>query len=122
MAALASFLLIVGLVSFKFIFVSKDSKSASLISDFGEPERLLSFISISMPGPKLTLFLGAEPEDVSREGRLFNLIVPVSPTPDVDKLGSVGVILITSFIMIKQELLILSKTQIKYIFHFTIYI
>ena len=47
-------------------------------------------------------------------GKLFNLIVPISPTFAVDNCGFVGVILITSFIMIKQELLILSKTHIYY--------
>ena len=74
--------------SFKLIVVSKDSKSDNLMSDFGDDERRLSFINISIPGPKLTLFFGVLL--VSNGGKLFNLIVPTSPTFDVDNCGSVG--------------------------------
>ena len=86
------------------------------MSDLGDDERRLSFINISIPGPKLTLFFGALL--VSNGGKLFNLIVPISPIFDVDNCGCVGVILITSFIMIKLELLILSKTQLNIIYYY----
>ena len=117
-AAVASFLLVLEdlFESFKLIFVSKDSKSDNLMSDLGDDERRLSFINISIPGPKLTLFFGALL--VSNGGKLFNLIVPISPIFDVDNCGCVGVILITSFIMIKLELLILSKTQLNIIYYY----